>query len=432
MDTLLIVGSGSAAYREYVLRSLAAHYELVLLHDFPITWQKPYVKEYICAPLTRHTLAISVARQLQKRYRFAGVFTYSESFVELAAAIAQALQFPHTSVDSMRHCRDKALMRRAWQAAHVPSAVSHLVTSTAEAKAVAEEMGYPVVVKPRALSGSFGVIRVDSSARLVAAYAAAEQAHALFGSETTGVLVEEYLAGPEVSVESVVSPGHIQCVAITRKQTGFAPYFEEIGHLVSPQEPLAEETEIRRVVEAAHRALGIERGVTHAELRLTSRGPRMIEIGARLAGDFIPELVLLATGIDIIQAGAELALGRFPILEPSRQLAAGVHFIYPLQDGKVLSLEADLSITNLPGFARVNWLATPGDEVQLPPRNYLSRLAGIVVFGATCAECRNRVASALDLLQIHMVPLDERENVAPGPAAPGSSPYVPHIYDVWC
>src|SRR5690348_14270530 len=98
METLLLIGSGNAVYREDALRICAAHYALVLLHDYPITWQKPYVQDYFHAPLARFALVLTIARQLNKRYHFAGVFTYNEAHVELAAAVAHALHLPHNPV----------------------------------------------------------------------------------------------------------------------------------------------------------------------------------------------------------------------------------------------------------------------------------------------------------------------------------------------
>ena len=90
-----------------------------------------------------------------------------------------------------------------------------------------------------------------------------------------GVLVEEYLDGPEISVDSVVFQGQVDCVHVARKRLGFEPYFEEVGHLVTEwsHEPWAQP--VRELVAQAHRALSVTHGVTHAEIRLTREGPRL-------------------------------------------------------------------------------------------------------------------------------------------------------------
>src|SRR5262245_7086963 len=163
-------------------------------------------------------------------------------------------------------------MRQAFEQHGVPSALSRSVSSLEEAQEVVQEIGLPVVFKPVALAGSIGVVKVERQEDVQHAYGVAAGASVPgtdFKNAQHTVLVEEFLSGPEISVEGVVLVGEIHTVAITRKQVGFDPYFEEIGHVVAPNEPMPEESAIRDVANRAHCALGIRFGITHAELRLT-------------------------------------------------------------------------------------------------------------------------------------------------------------------
>lgn len=408
METLLVIGSGSQAYREYAFKSLAEKYAIVLLQTSPLSWQKPFITDFIQIPALHEDSVLTAVHHVAGKHSLAGVFTYDEPSVEIANLVAQDLHLPHNERETIHACRDKFLMRQCWQQNNVPSAQSSLSFSLEEAQKAAAEIGFPVVVKPRSLGASIGVIRANSLEELGDAYRTASIPHPMFKNALAGILIEEYLDGPEISVESVVHDGQVQIAAITRKRTGLTPYFEEIGHIISPEEPLEAEKEVRKVVVAAHQALGITLGVTHAEVRLTSRGPKMVEINARVAGDFIPLLVSLTYHIDLTALGADVAAGKAPSLLTEQVLpnAAAIRFIYPDQDCRVNSLEVDRRLSNLTWINCVEWLVKPGDEVLLPPRQYVSRLGFVVVTGRSVAECDEHIQSALSYIHIQTAPLN--------------------------
>jgi biotin carboxylase len=296
-------------------------------------------------------------------------------------------------------------MRAAFARAGVPSAASVVAASPAEAARIADTLGYPVVFKPRTLASSMGVIRVDGPEDVPTAFAvAAATSHPRFAREPN-ILVEEYLDGPEVSVESVVVDRVVQTVAITRKHLGLAPYFEELGHVVSAAEPLHDEAAIYEVVAKAHAALGVCAGATHAEVRLTPSGPRMIELGARLGGDLIPYLVHLATGVDLARAALDVAAGERPSLTPTRARAAAIRFIYPESDLRVARLQADPSLSELAWLDQITWEVAPGDVVRLPPREFGMRLGFVVVTGANQAACDRHFDAVFPRLCIQGTPV---------------------------
>jgi biotin carboxylase len=284
-------------------------------------------------------------------------------------------------------------------------------THVEEGLGFAEALGYPVVLKPANLAGSVGVVRCDSPREFERAWAQVMgSSHPRFGTPT-GLLVEEYLDGGEVSVESIVHEGTCYPVVITRKFLGAPPGFEEVGHIVSAADTEAHDEAVVGLAVAAHRALGIEHGATHAEVRLTSQGPRMVEIGARLAGDMIPLLAHVATGVDLTTAAAQVACGQMPDLQRSRQAAAGVRFFYPDTDVRVRGLGLRH------GFApawleRIDWKAVPGDELRLPPRGFLGRLGFALVSGRDSQECLERLDAVEAALELDLEPLPLDPDVA--------------------
>ncbi|MFI1966483.1 ATP-grasp domain-containing protein [Streptomyces pathocidini] len=402
---LVLIGCGNPPYREYSLASVAARVETALVQSAAVGWQRPYVADRHRRADTADPAATAeaVAALLAGHPGPAGVLTWDETLLRTAAEVAERLGLPHMTPEAVRGCRDKLTTRRLLGAAGVGSAAFVHAHTRGEALEAADRLGYPVVVKPRALAGSIGVTLASDPAEL--AHAFDQAAGSTFpGIEgLAGVIVEEYLDGPELSVDCAVFDGEVRVVNVARKRIGFAPYFEEIGHLVAPwrDEPWAGDVE--SVTARAHEVLGIYTGLTHTELRLTAAGPRIVEVNGRLGGDFIPLLGRLATGVDSVAAAADIALGRAPALEPDRERCAEVRFVYPDQDGTVTSLDTTAAEA-VPGVERVVPLAAPGSELRLPPRGIVPRLAAVVAVGDTPAECSTTAERAVRAIRAEVSP----------------------------
>ncbi|MFE3323277.1 ATP-grasp domain-containing protein [Streptomyces sp. NPDC059176] len=437
---LIVVGCGNPPYRRYALDSAAAHVETALVQPHDVDWQRPYVADRFRAADTADAddTTRAVASLLTGRPGLGAVLTWDETLLETTAEVARRLGLPHMSPRAVRGCRDKLTTRRVLTAAGVPSAGFRHVHGREEALAAAEELGLPVVVKPRALAGSIGVAVAGSAEQVAHAYEQAATAAFPGIDRLDGAIVEEYLHGPEISVDCAVSGGEIRVLNVAHKRLGFAPYFEEIGHLVKPwdDEPWADG--VRAVVAAAHEALGIRTGITHTELRLTGAGPRIVEVNGRLGGDFIPLLGRLATGVDQIAAAADIALGRTPATERTRDRCAEVRFLYPAQDAVVRSLDVE-GVADRPGIERAVALAAPGTVLRLPPHGIVPRLAALVAVGDTPQECATALDRAQRAVRCVVAPLDTPgpeavsapliapgPRVTPDPLAQTDHPHAPH------
>ncbi|MFJ1742652.1 acetyl-CoA carboxylase biotin carboxylase subunit family protein [Streptomyces microflavus] len=399
---LIVLGAGDHAYRSFLLQEFAARHRLVLLDDQPPAWARPYVAEALAVDLHDHQAVARTVTELALRVPISGVTTYLEHHVELAAQLAQEHGLPGAAPEAVAACRDKARTRRLLDEHAVPSARSVLVDSAQAAQAAAESIGYPVVIKPRGLGGSTGVRRADDQTQVDALYreAAVATLDGLEERAVAGVMVEEYLRGPEISVECAVrGRGDVHFAAITRKRLGAEPAFLETGHLVDAADPLLDDLELRRVVTAAISAVGITSGILHVEVRLTGSGPRIVEINARLGGDLIPRLVQLATGVSLPQAQAAMATGDRPDLEPSVRQSAAVEFCYPLVTGRIRNAQA--AAVNADWLDRLVWTRRQGDHVNAGPRSTIhDRLAHAIVCGPTPATCQNRIDRVLQHLTL--------------------------------
>jgi biotin carboxylase len=287
--------------------------------------------------------------------------------------------------------RNKATSRHLFAEHHVPSAKSTRVDTLDQATAAAQRTGFPVVLKPASHAASIGVIRADTPEELPAAWAFASAGAGEQGPEGHGVLVEEYLVGPEISVECVTAGGRTTAVAVTRKEVGFAPYFEETGHTVTADDPLL--PHVAPTAAKAVRALGITDGVQHVEMRLTASGPRLIEVNSRIGGDLIGTLVRLATGLDLPRIAADIACGNDPSLTPSAHRTAAIKILYPPADGTLTArhLAVDPG-QQRPWLHQVAWLHDVGDRVALPPKgNAGGRIGFLIVTADSPATARERL-----------------------------------------
>ncbi|NEE13291.1 ATP-grasp domain-containing protein, partial [Streptomyces sp. SID7499] len=230
----------------------------------------------------------------------AAIASSSEYFVASAARAAAKSGLPGPDGDAVARCRDKDLQRQALAAAGVAVPAFRAVEGVTEALAAADEIGHPVVLKPVSGSGSTGVRlcrdrdETEQWARETLCRATDERGNPV----PARFLVEEAVDGPEFSVETF--DGAV--VAVVAKHLGAEPYFVEAGHDVPAPVPATTAEALGDTALRSLAALGLGWGAAHTELRLTARGPVVIEVNPRLAGGMIPVAVRAATGVDLVAA----------------------------------------------------------------------------------------------------------------------------------
>ncbi|MEU4147361.1 ATP-grasp domain-containing protein [Streptomyces parvulus] len=395
---VLVVAPGDANYRGYCLEQVADAYDIVLLTAAEPSWEEAHIIDHVVADLDDPAALLAGGRALAARHDLAGVMTWDEWCLVPTARLARALGLPANSVEVTRACRNKATARSLFARHGVPSAVSLSVRSLPEAQAAAAQIGYPVVIKPAAHAGAMGVQRVDTPEQLAAAHHVA-QLTAEPAAENNQVLVEEFLDGPEISVECVTYRGTTTVVAVNRKTISPPPHFEQLAHRVDAADPLL--GIVTPAARAAIRALGITNGVSHIEMRLVDGRPRLIEVNGRLAGDMIGHLVRLTTGIDLPRAAADLACDQAPDLTASRVGAAAIGMIYPHTSGTLTHL--GYAGTRPPWLDRLCFQRRPGDRLLLPQDGgtlFTARAGFYIVTGSTPAQVNERLSAVANEITV--------------------------------
>lgn len=409
---VLVIGSGLKLYREYLVRSAAARarragHALVLINNLQPTWQHEYFDEITVVNVFDHELLAATAREVAARHTVVGVLCWDEPLVMPAAELAAEFGVPGLSIPGVHGCRDKYSARTRLTEGGLLQPGFAMTADLDEARAAAERIGYPVVVKPRALGASMGVVLARDEQELADAFQVAHEA-SLVGDEPYrgGAIVEEYAVGPEISVDGALHKGEYLPMFVARKRTGEHPYFEEIGHVVDASDPLLEDPVLLDTLARAHRVLGIEDGITHTEVRLTERGPLIIEINGRVGGDLIPFLGKTATGIDPGEVMVDVALGQRPETTRTARGVAGIRFGYPDHDCVVHSVVVP---EDAPGLVTASPMVGPGTTLRLPPGGYIARHSFVVVQADDVPTCEERLLAASALVEV------EAERIEPKP-----------------
>jgi biotin carboxylase len=315
-----------------------------------------------------------------------------EHYVPLAARVAAALGLPGLDPQAALRLRHKHLMRAALATAGVDQPAWAVVADERDLVDALQRTELPCVVKPVDLSGS---LHVRKSATLEEASAALHAARGrrdpdLDWRSLPLVLVEEFVAGPEYSVEGFVQDGRVHVLSITKKLLADEPFFVEIGHIVPGDLSRADSRPVELYVRRVAGALGLSLGVFHAEVRLSSRGPLLIEIAARMGGDNIPQLLELSRGVDLYDITLRCHLGLPVTAEPrsSNGTRAGVrYFLRPRLDRYTDVWFAD-GVRADPRVRDLQMLIPPG--AQLPrPGSSRARLGYAVVTGASYEAVRS-------------------------------------------
>lgn len=200
------------------------------------------------------------------------------------------------------------------------------------------------------------------------------------------VMVEEVMTGPEVSVEALVIEGEPHIITVTDKYITPPPYFVELAHCEPSSLDAHTIEEIKAVAAQAIRAIGIENAPAHVEIKVTEDGPKIVELAARLGGDFITSrLVPLSTGIDLVGASVLLATGEKPDLSPKRQQGAAIHFIHTEQEGILSGIV--LPETGRAGVEEIALYKKLGERVN-GTRSSNDRLGHVITTGATAKEAK--------------------------------------------
>jgi cysteine synthase A len=317
-----------------------------------------------------------------RRLGVGGVLARWDASVPVLVHVSTRLGIPTFPEQLAETLRYKHTMREAFAASGLPSARHARVQTLEDARQRAAEISYPIVLKPSLGYGSWGVVRVDSEAQLKREFPR------IFGLSqrefnSPDLLVEEYLDGTEMTVDSVVFEGEELFTNITEKTLPMdgTQGFAEIDMLTPPRFSASDQQAIRGIQSELIRKFRIHNAVIHTEMRLTSGGPRLLEINPRVAGANIPTIIKIATGVDLEEAALDLAFGRRPHLEPTAQGYAAIRVISPPTGGVLTAVDGIDAVRRSPRVVSFTFNKAIGERVLTVPYEIQEQLGYIVARG---------------------------------------------------
>lgn len=294
-----------------------------------------YADKAICANITDEEIMLEIARE---QHVDGVIHPCSEVSMNVMGRINDELGLAGITKEQAIRATNKHLMREAFEKGNAPSPKSILTDSAEDAwEHLQNDFSTDGILKPSRNSGSRGiakVVRDMNKADFINAYNIA-----LNESRDKSVLIEQFIEGPEFSIEIIVWNGKVNVLTVTDKKTTGAPHFVELGHN-QPSCYSKEDVEtLKAAAVAGVKALGVNNCACHAEAKLMNGKAYLMEIGARLGGDFIStELTHLSTGIDMVAAAINVALGIEPDLSVKEEpKGACIRYFCP-KPGRLISI----------------------------------------------------------------------------------------------
>ena len=352
-----------------------------------------YADEFFNASTMDENAILEAAEQ----FRPDGIMTLATDMpMRGVSKVSDKMHLHSITYDTSFKATDKYEMIKAFKAYGVPSPWYFVVDSIDEIRALEGKFSYPCIIKPTDNAGSHGVAQVYSFEELLGNY---EYSHSC--SRKGRVIIEEYLDGPEVSVEVMVVQGDVHILQITDKITTGAPHFVEMGHTQPSQLPFEIQQQIRKVAKSACKSVGIDKGPAHVEMKVTARGPVMIELGARMGGDNITtHLVPFSTGIDMVGSTIKVALGEEPEIEPTLHCGSAIRY-FDAPFGVIRAIEGIEDAEKIPGIRQITFTKGIGEESTLIECSN-DRIGFVIAQAATAKEAINACEKAMATIQIEV------------------------------
>lgn len=308
------------------------------------------------------TIDIPAILEAAKRHKIDGIMTLATDMpMRAVAAVATEMNLVGISVDTALKATNKAEMRKALQADGVPIPKFFKVSNKDEYLEAVKQLTVPFIVKPADSSGSRGIFEVIDITDEKLINEAYEYCHPY--SRIGDIVVEEYMSGPEVSVETISVDGLCHVIQITDKLTTGAPHYVEMGHSQPTRHSKEVSERIAEVTKAANKAIGIKNGPSHTEIIVTNEGPKIVELGARLGGDNITtHLVPLSTGINMVECCIKIALGEKPDIEAKWNKGSAIRY-FKQHAGIVKSIEGIQEAEKIEGVQQISIVHGVGETI---------------------------------------------------------------------
>ncbi len=352
---------------------------------------------------------VRVAREYAEKDTIDGVITVGTDASMTVAAVANALGLPGIKFENAEAATNKIKMRTRFKQNNVPSPDFSECWNIEDIYNFLKSHSFPVVLKPSDNMGARGVIKIESMDEVPFAFRHAKQ-----GSPSGELIVEEYMSGPELSIDALIFNNKIKITGIADRIIEREPYFIETGHIMPSNLPKEVLNDAVKVMKKGIKALGITVGAAKGDIKITEKGAMIGEIAARLSGGFMSAYTYpLATGVNLIQAAIKIALGEIPAdseLKPKYNRVAVEKAIIP-KSGYIKNITGIETAEKLKNIKLVYIRVKKGDIFKQPSNN-VEKAGNVIGVGRNRSEALQVVDKAISLIKIDIGPLptiDEKQ-----------------------
>lgn len=334
-----------------------------------------------------------------KKHQINGILTVASDMpMRTVATVCEEMGLVGISKETAFNATNKGAMRKSLAAGGVPiPEFVEVGTKEAYMKAIETISSPKIIVKPVDNAGSRGVSLLENRCNMEEIHKAYD--YAKENSRNGNVMVEEYMEGPEVSVETLSVDGVCHVIQITDKLTTGAPHFVEMGHNEPSMLPAEIKKQIEEITKAANKAIGIEFGPSHTEVKITPSGLKIVELGARLGGDFITtNLVPLSTGVDMVECCIKIALGEKPDLEKKFNKGSAIRYM-ETGIGTIKEIHGIDEAYEVPGISWISMIHGVGEKA-VEIRNSVERVGFVIAQRDTPQEAIEACKEALSKISI--------------------------------
>ena len=373
-----------------ISEALALGYEpLFLTRD---SQKYPFLTKLNIQPITINTLdQETILNYLSKKPGICGIYSSSEYFIQIAAWVAKQLELPGTNPEAIKLCRDKYALSQKLLDFEVHCPKTTQLHTAADIEPTLTHYTFPLIIKPNELSGSVGVRFCENKAISL------NHAEMLMQQNIHPILIQEYIEGPEFSVETCSYSKQHQIIGITQKNLSPLPYCIETGHNFPASLPPTEETLIRDTIPKLLTHLGFDFGFAHIELKIKNGQLFIIEVNPRLAGGMIPMLIQEATDMNVLKSLIQLYTDHPLTNQITYKKYAAIRHLIPSQSGKITQLNYKDQDANV----KTVFVKHVGDTVVLQG-DYRDRVAYIITSDANEKHCNDQANQALKHFTIEM------------------------------
>ena len=407
MENIVILGAG-LMQKPAILSAKEAGFHTIAVDADKNAVAVPLAHEFFQIDLKDKEGILELCKKIKAESGLAGVFTAGTDFSASVSYVCEKLGLPAHSYNAALNASIKTQMRQCFKEKGVPSP-KFFKAGKDDADAslydkISAEMSLPFVVKPVDNMGARGCRMVRSRQEFLPAVKTAVEC-----SRTGYAIIEEYMDGPEYSIDALVYDGKFIVTGFAIRHIKYEPYFIEVGHTMPAVLNKKEHDELISVFALGAKAEGLTCGAAKADIKYTAKGPMIGEIAGRLSGGYMSGWTYpYASDLNLTKQGILIATGRKPeeLLKRAQkvdytpsELCNKLEQPYELFEVPCVRTSAERAWMSIPGT--VQYIENITDFTDQAVRDVLPRatvsLGGEVDFPRNNVEkCGNVIAVSAD------------------------------------